>query len=158
SEGESPANRALIKALAARYADPLPKDTKPLETAYSEAMKAAWEKFPLDADIGALYAESLMNLRPWQLWTADGKPAPETPAILKAPEAVMTIAPDHPLANHLYIHAVEAAPHPEKADKAANRLRGAQPALGHLLHMPSHIDIRRGRWQESIEANTLAIA
>jgi tetratricopeptide (TPR) repeat protein len=157
SKGESDANRALIEALAARYADPLPADTKPLEKAYSEAMKEAWRKFPKDADIGALYAESLMNLRPWQLWAADGKPAPETPAILEALEAVMKLDPDHPLANHLYIHAVEASPHPEKADDAANRLRGAQPSLGHLLHMPSHIDIRRGRWQEAVEANTLAI-
>ncbi len=157
SKGESPANRALIEALAARYADPLPKDTQPLEQAYSEAMKAAWVKFPKDADIGALFAESLMNLRPWQLWAADGKPAPETPEILKALEAVMKLDPDHPLANHLYIHAVEASPHPEKADESAKRLRGAQPALGHLLHMPSHIDIRRGRWQEAIEANQLAI-
>lgn len=156
SKGESEANRALIEALSARYADPLPEDPKTLEKAYSEAMKAAWKNFPKDADVGALYAESLMNLRPWQLWS-DGKPAPETPAILEALEAVMKLDPDHPLANHLYIHAVEASPNPEKADEAAKRLRGAQPALGHLLHMPSHLDIRRGRWQEAVEANALAI-
>jgi tetratricopeptide (TPR) repeat protein len=120
-------------------------------------MKAVWEKFPKDADVGALYAESLMNLRPWELWTADGKPATETPEILAALESVRKLAPDHPLANHLYIHAVEASPEPGKADDAADRLRGKQPALGHLLHMPSHIDIRRGRWQEAVESNTLAI-
>jgi hypothetical protein len=157
SKNESDANRALIEALAARYTDPLPEDPKTLEKAYSEAMKAVWKKFPNDADIGALYAESLMNLRPWQLW-ADGKPAPETPAILEALEAVLKLDADHPLANHLYIHATEASPNPEKADEAAKHLRGAQPALGHLLHMPSHIDIRRGRWQEAVEANSLAIA
>ncbi len=157
SKAESPANQALIEALAKRYPDPLPKDTKLIEKAYSSAMKEVWEKFPKDADIGALYAESLMNLRPWELWTADGKPAPETPAILAALEAVRKIAPNHPLANHLYIHAVEASPNPEKADEAANSLRGAQPALGHMLHMPSHLDIRRGRWAEAIEANRLAI-
>lgn len=157
AKGESDVNRALIQALAARYADPLPKDTQPLEKAYTEAMKAVRTKFPQDADIAALYAESLMNLRPWQLWSADGTPAPETPAILKALEAALTLDPKHPLANHLYIHAVEASPNPEKADQAADALRGAQPALGHLLHMPSHIDIRRGRWQEAVEANTLAI-
>lgn len=157
SKGESEPNRALIEALAARYADPLPKDTKPLEKAYSQAMKAAWEKFPKDADVGSLYAESLMNLRPWELWK-DGKPEPETPEILATLEAVMKLDADHPLAAHLTIHALEASPMPEKADEAANRLRGAQPALGHLLHMPSHIDIRRGRWQEAIEANALAIA
>src|SRR5262249_23281354 len=158
SKGESPANRALIEALSARYANPLPEDTRPLEKAYSNAMKAGWGRFPRDADIGALYAESLMNLRPWELWTADGQPQPETPEILTALEAVRKLDPEHPLANHLYIHALEASPTPGRADEAANRLRGAQPALGHLLHMPSHIDIRRGRWQEAIEANALAIA
>ena len=148
---------ALVEALAARYADPLPKETRPLEEAYAKAMKAVWEKFPKDADIGALYAESLMNLRPWDLWTIDGKPQPETPEILKALQAVVELDPKHPLANHLYIHACEASPHPEKADAAADRLRDLQPALGHMVHMPSHIDIRRGRWQAAIEANDRAI-
>ena len=155
---ESDANRALIEALSRRYADPPPKEPKTLETAYSAAMKAAWEKFPNDADIGSLYAESLMNLRPWELWTADGTPAPETPEIVRALEAVRKLSPDHPLANHLYIHALEASPEPGKADDAADRLRKKFPALGHLLHMPSHIDLRRGRWQEAVEANQLAIA
>lgn len=157
AKAESEANRALIEALAARYADPLPKETRPLEEAYAKAMKAVWEKFPKDADIGALYAESLMNLRPWDLWTIDGQPQAETPAILKALQAVVEIDPKHPLANHLYIHACEASPHPEKADAAADRLRNLQPALGHMVHMPSHIDVRRGRWQAAIEANERAI-
>jgi tetratricopeptide (TPR) repeat protein len=157
AKAESAANRALIEALAARYADPLPKETRPLEEAYAKAMKAVWEQFPKDADIGALYAESLMNLRPWDLWTLDGKPQPETPAILKALQAVLELDPQHPLANHLYIHACEASPHPEKADAAADRLRDLQPALGHMVHMPSHIDVRRGRWQATIEANERAI-
>lgn len=157
AKAESEANRALIEALAARYADPLPKETRPLEEAYAKAMKAVWEKFPKDADIGALYAESLMNLRPWDLWTIDGKPRPETPEILKALQAVVELDLKHPLANHLYIHACEASPHPEKADAAADRLRDLQPALGHMVHMPSHIDIRRGRWQAAIDANERAI-
>jgi tetratricopeptide (TPR) repeat protein len=157
SKAESEANRALVEALAARYADPLPTETRPLEEAYAKAMKAIWEKFPKDADIGALYAESLMNLRPWDLWTIDGKPQPETPEILKALQAAVEVDPKHPLANHLYIHACEASPHPEKADAAADRLRDLQPALGHMVHMPSHIDIRRGRWQAAIESNDRAI-
>jgi tetratricopeptide (TPR) repeat protein len=157
ANAESEANRALVEALAARYADPLPKETRPLEEAYAKAMKAVWEKFPKDADIGALYAESLMNLRPWDLWTIDGKPQPETPEILKVLQAVVELDPKHPLANHLYIHACEASPNPEKADAAADRLRDLQPALGHMVHMPSHIDIRRGRWQAAIEANDRAI-
>ncbi len=137
---------ALIEAISARYADPLPEDPKTLETAYSEAMKAVWKKFPNDADIGALHAESLMNLRPWQLWTVDKKPAPETPAILESLEAVMKLDAKHPLANHLYIHAVEASPYPRESGRGRQQpARCAQPALGHMLHMPSHIDIRRGR-------------
>jgi len=158
SKPESDANRTLIEALSRRYADPLPKEPKTLEAAYSTAMKTAWEKFPNDVDIGALYAESLMNLRPWELWTADGKPAPDTPEIVRVLECVRKHDPDHALANHLYIHALEASPEPGKADNAADRLRKKHPALGHLLHMPSHIDLRRGRWQEAIEANQLAIA
>jgi tetratricopeptide (TPR) repeat protein len=157
AKGESEANRTLIEALAARYTDPLSKETHPLEEAYAKAMKATWEKFPKDTDIGALYAESLMNLRPWDLWTIDGKPQPETPEILKALQAVLELDPKHPLANHLYIHACEASPNPENADAAADRLRDLQPALGHMVHMPSHIDIRRGRWQAAIEVNERAI-
>jgi tetratricopeptide (TPR) repeat protein len=155
--GETAANKALIDALAARYPDPAPKERADAEKAYSQAMKAAWEKYSKDADVGALYAESLMNLRPWDLWTPAGKPQPETPEILRTLEAVLKLAPSHPLANHLYIHAVEASPEPGKADAAADALRGKHPALGHLLHMPSHIDIRRGRWQQAVEANRLAI-
>jgi tetratricopeptide (TPR) repeat protein len=154
---ETAANKALIDALAARYPDPAPTERIDAEKAYSRAMKAAWEKYSKDADVGALYAESLMNLRPWDLWTSDGKPQPETPEILRTLEAVLQLAPAHPLANHLYIHVVEASPEPGKADAAADSLRGKHPALGHLLHMPSHIDIRRGRWQQAVEANRLAI-
>lgn len=157
ADRESPANRALIECLSARYPEPVPAERADAEKAYSDAMKGVWEKFPDDADIGALYAESMMNLRPWDLWTTDGKPQPITPVILSTLEAVRKIAPDHALANHLYIHAVEASPHPGRADDAAHHLRGKHPALGHLLHMPSHIDIRCGRWNEAVEANILAI-
>lgn len=156
-ERESIANRALVSALTARYPDPSPNERQTSERAYSEAMKAVWEKHPKDADVGALYAESLMNLRPWDLWKDDGKPQPETPEILRALEAAMVVDPSHPLAHHLYIHVLEASPEPGKADASADALRGKHPALGHLLHMPSHIDIRRGRWQQAIDANLLAI-
>jgi tetratricopeptide (TPR) repeat protein len=154
----SEADQALIAALVTRYADPQPEDRHPLDEAYAKAMKEVWKKFPKDADVGALYAESLMDLRPWNLWTADGKPQPETPEIVAVLEAVQELNPKHPLALHLYIHALEASPEPGKADKAADRLRFLQPALGHMVHMPSHIDVRRGRWQEAIEANERAIA
>lgn len=153
----SEADAALIAAVALRYTDPLPKDLATLDRAYSAAMKAAWEKYPNDADIGALYAESLMNLRPWDLWTNDGKPQPETPEIVSTLEAVMKLDNNHPLALHLYIHAVEASPEPGKADEPADRLRDLNPALGHMVHMPSHIDVRRGRWAKAVEANEKAI-
>lgn len=157
AKGASEADQALIAALAFRYADPQPEDRGKLDEDYAKAMKGAWKKFPKDADIGALYAESLMDLRPWDLWTGDGKPQPETQEIIATLEAVLELNPNHPLALHLTIHALEASPNPEKADKPADRLRHLMPALGHMVHMPSHIDVRRGRWQTAIEANERAI-
>jgi tetratricopeptide (TPR) repeat protein len=151
------AEQALITALARRYADPQPEDRKPLDEAYAAAMREVYQKFPADADVGALFAESLMDLRPWDLWTADGQPQPGTDEIVTVLETVLAKSPNHPLGLHLYIHAVEASPHPEKANAAADRLRDLQPGLGHLVHMPSHIDVRQGRWQASIVANEKAI-
>src|SRR5918997_1235744 len=121
-------------------------------------MEAAWRDHPRDADVGALYAEALMDLRPWDLWTSRGEPQPGTEEVLQVLEAVLAIRGDHPLACHLYIHSVEASPHPEKAARAADRLRHLQPSLPHLVHMPSHIDVRLGRWREAAEANERAIA
>jgi len=153
----SPVERALIEALASRYAWPQPEDRKPLEQAYADAMRAVWKAFPKDADVGALFAESLADLRPWDLWTPDGKPQPGTEELVATLESVLALDPRHPLANHLLVHAVEASPHPEKADRAAEALRDLQPGLGHMVHMPSHIDVRRGRWQKAIDANAKAI-
>ena len=153
----TPTERTLIEALATRYADPQPKDRADLNKAYATAMRAAWAKYPKDADVGALFAESLANLRPWDLWLPDGRPQPGTEELVRAIEAVLVIAPKHPFANHLMIHAVEASPNPGKADRAANILRDLQPGLGHMVHMPSHIDVRRGRWQQAIDANAKAI-
>jgi tetratricopeptide (TPR) repeat protein len=153
----SPAEKTLINALSTRYADPQPADRTALNQAYANAMRAAWKSYPKDADIGALFAESLANLRPWDLWLPNGQPQPGTEELVAAIDAVLALDPKHPFANHLMIHAVEASPHPERADKAANALRDLQPGLGHMVHMPSHIDIRRGRWQEGIVANAKAI-
>src|SRR5262245_881321 len=150
--------QALIAALAKRYADPQPEDRKPLDEAYAAAMRAVHKRFPRDADVGALFAESLMDLRPWDLWSADGEPRPQTPEVLATLESVLKLAPNHPLALHLYIHAVEASPTPQKADVAADRLRHLAPDLGHLVHMPAHIDLRLGGWQQAILANERAIA
>src|SRR5205807_6701314 len=96
-------------------------------------------------------------LRPWDQWTPDGKPQPGTDEIIATLDAVLTLNPNHPLANHLYIHAVEASPNPERAMAAADRLRTLQPGLAHNVHMPSHIDIRTGNWQKAIETNARAI-
>jgi tetratricopeptide (TPR) repeat protein len=155
--GASPVERALIGALAARYALPQPEDRKPLEQAYADAMRQVWTAYPKDADVGALFAESLADLRPWDLWMPDGKPQPGTLELVTTLDSVLALDPKHPLANHLTIHALEASPHPEKADRAADTLRDLQPGLGHLVHMPSHIDVRRGRWQQAIDANAKAM-
>jgi len=150
--------QALIDALGERYADPQPADRKPLDAAYAAAMRKVRETYPDDADVGALTAEALMDLRPWDQWTPAGKSQPGTDDVLRILDAVLAKSPQHPLALHLLIHAVEASPHPEKAAAAADQLRDLEPGLGHLVHMPSHIDVRRGRWQEAVTANEKAIA
>jgi tetratricopeptide (TPR) repeat protein len=154
----SPVEQALIEALSHRYANPQPADRKPLDEAYAAAMREIWKQFPNDPDVGAFFAEAMMDLRPWDQWTLDGQPNPGTDEILATLDAVLKLNPDHPFANHLYIHAVEASRNPERADAAADRLRNLQPGLAHNVHMPSHIDIRRGRWQQAIDTNVKAVA
>ena len=123
--GAGETDRALITALGRRYADPQPENRQRLDQAYADAMRGVWQAHPDDADVGALFAEAMMDLRPWDLWTPEGAPQPGTEEILTTLETVLARAPAHPLALHLYIHAVEASPHPEKADAAA----GARPRL-----------------------------
>jgi tetratricopeptide (TPR) repeat protein len=161
---ESEAERALIGALAARYADPeagtlplTPPDRAPLDKAYADAMAIVRGRFPDDNDITVLYAESLMDLRPWDLWDRDGTPRPETPDIIAALEAVLAADANHPGANHYYIHAVEASSLASRAVPAADRLRTLVPASGHMVHMPAHIDVRVGRWDQAAESNRRAI-
>jgi tetratricopeptide (TPR) repeat protein len=105
-----------------------------------------------------LFAEAMMDLSPWNQWTPEGKPTPGTEEIIATLDAVLKLELGHPFANHLYIHAVEASPNPEKAVPAANRLRDLQPGLSHNVHMPSHIDIRVGDWYQAIASNEKAIA
>ena len=153
----SPVERALIEALGQRYANPPPRDRAPLDQAYADAMREVWKANPTDPDVGAFFAEAMMDLRPWDQWTPEGQPNPGTDEILATLDAVLKLNPKHPFANHLFIHAVEASPNPERADAAADRLRTLQPGLAHNVHMPSHIDIRRGRWQQAIETNLKAV-
>jgi tetratricopeptide (TPR) repeat protein len=157
SAAATPVEKALIVALTARYTSPPPEDRRHLELAYANAMRAVWAAFPKDADVGALFAEAMADLRPWDFWLPEGKPQPGTEELVATLEQVMALDPKHPLATHIYIHAVEASTQPGRADAAANALRDRLPGLGHLVHMPSHIDVRRGRWQEAITANTKAM-
>lgn len=157
-DDETPAEQSLAKAVATRYALPVPEDRKPLDLAYANAMEAAWHAHPDDADIGALYAESLMNLQPWDLWTSAGAPKGRTMEVVAVLERTMAKHPQHPGANHFYIHAVEASPWPERATPSADRLVALVPGSGHLVHMPSHVFIRTGRYADAADANERAIA
>src|SRR6185295_5463527 len=133
------------------------EDRAPLDRAYADAMRELWKKYPDDPDVGALFAEALMDLRPWDQWTLSGEAQPGTDEIIATLEAVLKLNRDHPLANHLYIHALEPSPFPERADEAARRLPALQPGLGHNVHMASHIHIRRGHWEEAASTNLKAI-
>jgi hypothetical protein len=158
ADGASPAERALIEATAQRHAAEPPADRKPLDEAYSRALRAAADRFPADPDIATLAADALMNLRPWDLWQADGTPYEGTLELVATLERVLAANPDHPGANHLYVHAVEASPDPGRAEAAADRLRGMVPGVGHMEHMPSHIYLRIGRYADSEEVNLKAVA
>lgn len=163
-EKARPADRALIEALAHRYADPaageLPLSAdqrRPLDEAYAAAMKRVYERHRNDADVATLYAEAQMDLHPWDLWdhrTLEARPW--TAEIVATLEHAMKLNPKHPGAAHYYIHAVEASPNPERADAAADLLRTLVPASGHLVHMPAHIDVRTGRWALAAEQNRQA--
>jgi tetratricopeptide (TPR) repeat protein len=153
----SPVEEALIRAVARRYEWPAPEDRRHLDEAYAAAMEQAWREHPDDPDVGALFAESLMNLQPWDLWTHEGEPKGRTEEIVAALERVLELDENHPGANHFYIHAVEASPTPERALAAADRLAGLVPGSGHLVHMPSHIYVRTGRYAQAADSNEQAI-
>jgi tetratricopeptide (TPR) repeat protein len=148
---------AYIRALAARYTKEPVKDRKALDAAYATAMREVWKRHPDDLDAATLYAEALMDTMPWDYWTKDGKPKPDTVQALAALEAVLARNPNHPGANHYYIHAVEASPNPERGVPSADRLRDLVPGAGHLVHMPAHIYIRVGRYHDAVIANERAI-
>lgn len=154
----SPVERSLIEAVGTRYANPAPADRKPLDEAYAQAMRNVWRAHPNDADIGTLFAEAMMDLRPWDLWQKNGDPQPGTEEILTVLDEVLRLDPNHPGALHLYIHAVEASPDPHRGIAAAQRLRNLVPASGHLVHMPSHIDVLTGQWAKASDQNEAAIA
>ena len=155
--GVTPVERALITALAQRHSD-APTATRPaLDRAYADAMRQVARQYPLDLDAQTFFADALMNLRPWNLWTPEGAPQPETEEIVVTLERVLARNPEHPGAAHLYIHAVEASTDPGRAEAAADRLLKAMPGAGHLVHMPSHIYWRVGRYADAVNANVAAV-
>jgi tetratricopeptide (TPR) repeat protein len=149
--------KALIQALAKRYTAAPVKDRKPYDEAYARAIRQVHEQFPDDADIAGFYAESLMDLHPWDLWEKDGRPKPWTPAIVTTLEKLMARNPDHIALNHYYIHAVEASLTPERGLKSATILGKVAPRASHLVHMPSHIYIRTGNYHQGSLANQQAV-
>jgi len=150
--------RALIGALAARHSAAPGADRAALDRAYADAMREVVRRFPDDLDAATLFADALMNLRPWSLWKPEGVPQPGTAEIVVTLERVLAADPLHPGANHLFIHAVEASPDPRRAEAAADRLRTLMPGAGHMVHMPSHIYYRIGRYADAVEVNVRAVA
>lgn len=156
----TPVEQALIGALASRYKGPQPLDPqamRPFSEAYASAMRGVAKRFPTDLDVQVLFAEALMDVNPWKLWSLDGEPAPGTEEIVTTLESVLARDPRHPGANHYYIHAVEASKHPERALAAAERLPDLMPGAGHIVHMPAHIFQRVGRYADASEANRRAV-
>jgi len=158
ASGVSEPERVYIEAIAKRYSATPEADRKALDIAYADAMREVARRYPADHDAATLFAEALMDLRPWDLWTLDGQPQPGTLEIVATLESVLKKKPDHPGAIHYYIHAIEASPQPEKAAPFADRLAALTPGAGHLVHMPSHIYIRTGRYREAAESNARATA
>ena len=147
--------RDYIEALARRYAPVAPQDRSSLDQAYAAAMQTLHEKYPEDLDAATLYAAALMNLSPWNYWHKDGSPRENTDTLLAALRYVVQRNPVHPGALHYHIHAVEAV-HPREGEASADALQPLMPGAGHMVHMPSHIYMRVGRYAEAYDANRRA--
>lgn len=149
--------QAYIAALAKRYSDEKVSDRSKLDMAYAEAMRDVMKAYPDDLDAATLFAEAMMDTMPWDYYTEDRRPKALTTEILSALQSVLSQDPHHPGANHFYIHAVEASPNPERALPSAARLGKIAPGAGHLVHMPSHIYLRIGRYHDATLANERAV-
>jgi tetratricopeptide (TPR) repeat protein len=153
----SKTERDWIDALAARYSSDPKADRAKLDAAYADAMGALWKKYPNDLDAGTFYAEAMMDTQPWDYWQEDGvTPKGHAVEIVATLEDIIKRSPNHPGALHLYIHAVEATTTPERAEAPADRLEVLMPGAGHIVHMPSHIYYRVGRYADAAKVNTLA--
>ena len=148
--------QAYISALATRYDGNTNTDREPLDIAYANTMEALSKRYPEDNDAASLFAEALMNTMPWNYWAEDGNPKPDTVKVIDSLELVLEKNPNHPLAIHLYIHAVEASSDPDRAEEPADRLANLVPGAGHLVHMPAHIYWRVGRYHDASLANVEA--
>ncbi len=158
-KGASARETALIDAMAARFASAPPQGNRsPLNHAYARAMTSVYLRFPADPDVAVLYADSVLNTRPWDYWNRAGQPRPGFASVRAALEKAIRAFPDHPGARHLYIHLMEASNEVDLATPSAEHLPGLVPAAGHLVHMPGHIYIRVGRYADAAEANVRAIA
>jgi tetratricopeptide (TPR) repeat protein len=155
-EAVTPKEQDWIKALDQRYDGQADTPRDPLDRAWADALADMAARYPDDTTVASVYAEALMNTMPWDYWGPNGEAKPDTQAVIASLEAVMVADPDHPLALHLYIHALEASSNAKKAEPAADRLANLVPGSGHLVHMPSHIYFRVGRYQDSALANIRA--
>jgi tetratricopeptide (TPR) repeat protein len=152
-------DRALIAALQKRYSADTKAERAALDAAFADAMRSVAQKYPGDDTVLTLYAEAVMDTQPWDYWEAGGaRPKGRASEMLRALEKVLARNPNHPGANHLYIHAVEASTKPDRALPHARRLAGLMPGAGHVVHMPAHIYYRVGMYKESLEINKRAMA
>jgi tetratricopeptide (TPR) repeat protein len=154
----TPLEKELIAAMQHRYSNDSTLTVKQLRTNYADAMQAAYSKYPKNAEVLTLYADALLLLHPWDLYTHDFKPKPWTPQIRSLLEQAIAICPKHPGANHFYIHTMEASATPQMALKSAHILDTLMPQVSHITHMPSHIYIRTGNYEQGITNNTAAVA
>ena len=153
--GATPRERAYIEALAARYTGK-PGDRAAADRAFATAMRDVVKRFPADTDAKTIFAESLMDLRPWNYWSRDGVPYDETREIQSSLQDALARNRNHPGALHLWIHLWEATDTPERAEAEADRLLPLMPGAGHIVHMPAHIYQRVGRHADVISSNQLA--
>jgi tetratricopeptide (TPR) repeat protein len=154
--GVRPPERALIEALGRRHSPDPQAQRSTLDRGYADAMREVARQFPNDLEAATFFADAMMNLRPWNLWAPDGTPHPGTDEIVATLERVLARNANHPGALHLYIHAVEASRTPGRAEAAADRLRPLMPGAGHMVHMPSHIYWRVGRYADAVAVNVAA--
>lgn len=148
----------LIRAQRSRYSGDSLENRKELNQVYVNLMKEVYLRFPDDVDVAALYADAMMLQHPWDLWNLDGTPKPWTPVIREVLEKLLAKNPNHPGANHYYIHVMEPSPFAALALPSANRLGKLTPALSHTVHMPSHIYLRTGNYTAGVKVNEDAVS